>query len=141
MFLILIDAHSKWMDVHVMKKITTEATLVKMLVTFANHGFPEVLVTDNGSSFTSQEFKDFTQTAGIRHMFSPQYHPSSNGLAERAVQIFKRGMKAMCGGTIQNRVSRFLFRHRITPQLTTGRSPCELLNGRRLKQFSISKSK
>ena len=51
MFLILIDAHSKWMDVHVMQKITAEATRAKMHMTFANQGFPEVLVTDNGPTF------------------------------------------------------------------------------------------
>ena len=109
MFLILIDAHSKWMDVHVMQKITAEATRAKMHMTFANQGFPEVLVTDNGPTFTSKEFREFIQAAGIRHIFSPPYHPSSNGLAERAVQIFKQGMKSLSVGTIQNKVSRFCF--------------------------------
>ena len=39
----------------------------------------------------------------------------------------------MQGGTVETKVSRFLFRYRITPQSTTGQSPAELLMGRKLK--------
>ena len=64
-------------------------------------------------------------------MTSP-YHPSSNGLAERAVQTFKNGIKKL-EGDVQERISRFLFRYRVTPHSTTGLSPAELLMGRRLR--------
>ena len=53
---------------------------------FATHGLPEMLVTDNASYFTSQEFQDFAKLNGIRHVTSAPYHPAPNGLAERAVQ-------------------------------------------------------
>ena len=56
MFLILIDAHSKWMEVHMTKSSTSLATIEKMRSTFATLGLPEQLVTDNGTSFTSEEF-------------------------------------------------------------------------------------
>ena len=32
---------------------------------------------------------------GIRHVMVTPYHPSSNGLAERAVQVFKDAMKKL----------------------------------------------
>ena len=51
----------------------------------------------------------------------------SNGLAERAVQTFKNAMKKLSGGSVQDRVNRFLFRYRVTPQSTTGHSLAELL--------------
>ena len=59
------------------------------------------------------------------------YHPSSNGLAERAMQTFKQGLKKMKYGTLQTKISRFLFSYRTTPQSTTGVSPAELLMGRK----------
>lgn len=70
---------------------------------------------------------------GIQHITSAPYHPSSNGLAERAVQTFKEGVKKMKGGSIEARVSRFLFSYHITPQTTTGLSPAEMLMNRRLR--------
>lgn len=39
----------------------------------------------------------------------------------------------MQGGTLQSKLSRFLFRYRITPHSTTGISPAEMLFGKRLR--------
>ena len=52
---------------------------------FAVHGLPEVLVSDNGTAFTSAEFQNFVQRNVFRHITSAPYHPATNGLAERAV--------------------------------------------------------
>ena len=68
---------------------------------------------------------------GITHITTAPYHPSSNGLAERAVQTFKRGLKCTTGDSIQERLSKFLFTYRITPHTMTGVSPAELLMSRR----------
>ena len=69
---------------------------------------------------------------GIEHLRSTPYHPSSNGLAERAVQTVKTGVHKLVG-TLEVRLSRFLFKYRVTPQATTGIAPAELLIGRRLR--------
>ncbi len=70
---------------------------------------------------------------GIVHIKSAPYHPSTNGLAERAVQTFKQGIARISGTTLQERVSKFLYNYRITPHSVTGVAPCELLYGRRLR--------
>ena len=62
-------------------------------------------------------------------MFSPPYHPSSNGQAERAVQTVVKKME----GPLETRLARFLFKYRVTPQAATGIAPAELLMGRRLR--------
>ena len=133
MFLILIDSHSKWIDVHITSTSTTAVTIEKLQLTFSSLGLPEILVTDNGSSFTSSEFTDFVKANGIQHIKTVSYHPASNGLAERAVQTFKTCMKKLAGGSLQDRVNSFLFKYRTTPQTTTGISPAELLMGRKLR--------
>ena len=132
MFLILVDAYSKWLEVDIVPSATTQNTIPKLRSIFATHGLPEVLVTDNRTAFTSREFKEFTKRNGIQHLTTAPYHPSSNGLAERAVQTFKRAIeKSSSQADIQTRVSRFLFHYRTTPHTVTGTPPAELLMKRR----------
>ena len=99
---------------------------------FATLGLPEILVTDNWTNFTNAEFKEFFKANGIRHTRTAPYHPASDGLAERAVQSFKLGMKNITAGSLETQVARFLFSYRITSQTITGTSPSELLLGHRL---------
>ena len=76
MYLILIDAHSKWIEVHITTSTTSSITIEKMRSTFATFGIPETLVvTDNGSNFTSSEFEEFLKANGIRHIKTAPYHP------------------------------------------------------------------
>ena len=90
------------------------------------------MVTDNGPCFTSEEFETFLSRNGIRHVKTAPYHPASNGLAERAVQVFKTSFKKMREGTVADWLARVLFSYRITPHSTTGLSPAQLLCGRNL---------
>ena len=133
MYLILVDSHSKWLDAQVMQSITTAKTIEKLRSIFATHGLPKTIVSDNGPSFTSEDFKTFLRSNGVRHITSALYHPSTNGLAERAVQTVKRGLKQMVGASVEEKLSKFLHKYRITPHSTTGISPSELLMGRRLR--------
>ncbi|KAL5474437.1 hypothetical protein EMCRGX_G026383 [Ephydatia muelleri] len=60
MILLIMDAHSKWLEAHIVESsATSAATIQKMKASFASHGLPVTLVTDNGSIFTSQEFEYF----------------------------------------------------------------------------------
>ena len=133
MFLVIVDAHSKWLDVHLMSSISSAATIEKLRIVFATHGLPRKVVTDNGPSFTSAEFREFMSYNGITHVTTAPYHPSSNGLAERAVQTFKLGVKRTEGKSVQERLSNFLLTYRITPHTSTGVSPAQLLMKRRLR--------
>ena len=66
-------------------------------------------MTDNGPAFISHEFKTFVDMNGIVHIRSAPYHPSTNGLAERAVdQTLKEGMKHLKEGSLETRMARFL---------------------------------
>ena len=106
------------MEVHVVPSTSTKATYEKLRIIFATHGIPEKLVSDNGSGFTSQKYLLFMERNGIKHILTSPYHLSSNGLAERAVQTFKNGIRKL-EGDVQERISRFLFRYRVTPHSTT----------------------
>ena len=88
-FLVLVDAHSKWIEVVYMPSTTKASATIQVLRDiFAVHGLPVELVSDNGPPFASEEFATFTRQNGIRHIRSPPFHPSTNGAAERAVKTF-----------------------------------------------------
>ena len=133
MILVLIDAHSKWIDAFQMSHATSAATILHLRRVFAQHGIPDTIVTDNGSCFISAEFESFMIQNGIKHITSAPYHAATNGLAERAVQIIKRGLKKLRNGTMEERLSKILFQYRITPQSSTQETPAKLLNGREFK--------
>ena len=64
---------------------------------------------------------------------SAPYHPASNGLAERAVQTVKEGLLKMPGNCVTEKLQQVLFHYRLTPHSLTGRSPAEMLMGRKLR--------
>ena len=74
----------------------TSTVVIELLRTsFARFGIPETIVTDNGPCFVSEEIEMYFQMNGIKHITSAPYHPASNGLAERAVQVLKKGLKKL----------------------------------------------
>ena len=66
-FLLLIDAHSKRLEVHIVASTSSSVTINKLCDIFAIDGIPEQLVSDNGSVFTSNEFQQFMENNGINH--------------------------------------------------------------------------
>ena len=79
MFLLVADSYSKLIEAFPMSNSTSTATIEKLRATFATHGIPEIIVSDNGTCFTSSEFKSFMLNNKIRHITSAPYHPSTNG--------------------------------------------------------------
>ena len=133
MFLIVMDAHSKWLEAFAVKSSSSSAVIHCLRALFARFGMPDTLVSDNGTGFISEEFKEFLQLNGIRHVTSSPYYPASNGLAERAVQIIKSGLRKMREGSVGDCLARVLFSYRTTPHSTTAVTPAELMFGRTLQ--------
>ncbi|KAG1952324.1 gag-pol fusion protein [Pimephales promelas] len=127
-----LSGHVKPVRGHVMHHLRRKCTIGTVINTlgllFATHGLPDVIVSDNGASFTSAEFQEFAERNGIRHVTTAPYHPSSNGQAERMVQTTKEALK----GEWQTRLARFLLSQHVTPNSSTGKSPAEFLMNRRL---------
>lgn len=131
-FLVIVDAHSKWIEILPTKSITSTVTIKLMRKVFCRYGLPVTLVTDNGTNFTSDEFETFMVKNGIHHIKSAPYQPSTNGQAENLVKSFKAFLKAN-NYEWEVGLDKFLFRYRITPHTTTGVTPSELMFGRKLR--------
>ena len=114
MISVIVDSYSKWIEAHVVTTATATATINKLRLTFATHGLPDIIVSDNGANFTSEEFAAFMKSNGIKHVRTAPHHPASNGLAERVVQTVKEGLRKQQGETLEIRLAKVLFHHRLT---------------------------
>ena len=94
MFFIVMDAHSKWPEVHIMSSTTAAKTITVLQELFTRYGLPQQLVSDNGPQFVAEEFSTFLRLNGVKHIKCAPYHPASKGAAERMVQTMKQSLKA-----------------------------------------------
>ena len=135
MLLVLIDSHSKWLEVCMLTKITANVTIATLREIFARNGIPREFVSDNGPQFVSQEFHHFMTDNGILHIRSSPYHPASNGAAERLVQTVKKALSTGIreGVTLDRTLATFLLQYHNTPHPTTGVAPSSLFLQRTLR--------
>jgi transposase InsO family protein len=131
-FLILIDSHSKWVEVAETGGSLTASTTIKHLKKwFAAQGLPAVLVSDNAACFLSLEFQTFLSKNLIKHTTSAPVYPATNGQAERTVQTVKNMLQKLPVNEWEEKLPDLLLTLRTTPT-SDGRSPSEILNGRKL---------
>ena len=131
--LLMVDAFSRKIWCHYLGTDTTAATTCAVLFNWfcAETGSPTTLVSDNGPQFTSKFFENKMKIWNIKHVLSPPYHPQSNGLAERGVQLVKDRLKKM---DVSNKaidlyvsLAQICKVHGLTPHSSTDRCPYELI--------------
>jgi len=133
-FMVVVDSYSKWSEVVITKQNTSIFTVEKLREMFCRYGLIDVLVTDNGRQFKSQEFKTFTEINEIKHVLTAPGHHSTNGQAEIFVKVLKKSILATfdkdCHGSSETITNRFLADYRNSPHCTTGETPAKLFFGK-----------
>ena len=61
---------------------------------YTSYGYPSIHITDNGSPFNSESFKNYSLKNGIQHCKAYLYHPQANP-AERLMKPIGKTMKAV----------------------------------------------
>ena len=128
---VIVDAYSKYPCVYATSSTSTKSTTDLLDDACAHFGYPHTIVSDNATTFTSEEFKSWCAERGITHLSGAPYHPQTNGAAERLVQTFKQALRKS-KGPVRAALSLFLMQYRRTP-LPSGSSPSELLIGRQIR--------
>jgi len=88
-FLVTVDYYSRFFELDKLGSTTSTAVIDKLKATFARHGIPETVISDNGPQYSSGEFATFARTWEFKHTTTSPYYPQSNGLAEKSVQTAK----------------------------------------------------
>ena len=125
-YLVQVDYYSRYIDVTYLPSLTSATVIGKLKNFFSHHGVPETFVSDNGTQFSSAEFRTFADRWNFSHVTSSPHYPQSNGAAERAVKTVKEILR-------QDDIFLALLSYRSTPISDLGTSPAELAMGRKLR--------
>ena len=120
----MVDTTTKWVEIILVKEANSAQTIQALNTIFARLGWPIQIWSDNGTTFTSEEFRGFRESKRIRQIFSAPFHPRSNGEAERVVRTFKSMLKKVnpAKSEVMSAVSDMLLTYRTTPH--TRRQAC-----------------
>lgn len=92
-YLITVDHYSDYFDIDELTSLSSATIIKACKKNFARFGRPQIVSTDNGVQFISEEFQRFALDWGFKHTVSAPYHQQANGKAESAVKIAKLLLK------------------------------------------------
>ena len=111
--LVVADSSSGWLEADLCRNRTTITIIDRLHAFFARFGVPNVIVSDDAPESTYQQFRSWLEAISCRLLHTREYHPQSNGLAERMVRVVKDAMKcynpAKC--SVQAFIHRLLMVH------------------------------
>jgi len=132
-FAVLVDTYSDFIEVCPLKDQTSTTLITGMKQSFATHGVPALLISDNGPNYASQEFKQFAHDWCFNHVTSSPHHHKSNGKAESAVKIVKKIIKRAWRNNEDHWAALLEWRNSITPNMKS--SPAQRLMSRRTRSL------
>jgi transposase InsO family protein len=134
--LVAVDKFTKWVDAApVTTQDSTAAINFIMSIVFC-FGVPHSIITDNGTNFTSKEFKSYYESMGIKLKFASVAHPKTNGQVEKANGLICNGIKKRLLAPLEkdkhawvDELPSLLGSLRITPNAATQETPFFLVHG------------
>ncbi|KAK3876712.1 hypothetical protein Pcinc_018524 [Petrolisthes cinctipes] len=141
-----VDDYSGVIMVYFLKhKSDTVAATERFLADSAPYGHDKKIRTDNGTEFTSAEFRSLLVKNCIKHEFSAPYSPHQNGTAERSWRtLFEMARCMLLGAKLPKKLWKYALRTAAyirnrcyNPR--TGKTPFEIMTGEKpnLKNMKI----
>uniref|UniRef100_A0A8C5MDW1 Gypsy retrotransposon integrase-like protein 1 n=1 Tax=Leptobrachium leishanense TaxID=445787 RepID=A0A8C5MDW1_9ANUR len=129
--LTVVDYATRYPEAVALSNIQADTVADGLLQVFSRVGFPQEILSDQGSQFTAELTQQLWRLCGVKALHSAPYHPQTNRLCER----FNGTLKQLIRAYTQERkdLPHLLFAYREVPQKSTGFSPFELLYGRRVR--------
>ena len=134
--LVAVDHYTKWTEVFPLKAATGKViacTIARQL--FSRYGAPKVLLSDNGSQFTSKALQSICAHWGVQQLFITPYHPQTNW-----VERVNRNLKSMMRAYVEDdhrtwdiHIAEFAFALNTAKHETTGVEPSMLMLKRQIR--------
>ena len=95
---------------------------------YADYGFPDIQISDNGPPFGSKSMKEYTEARGIKTQFSAPYFPSQNP-AETFMTTLGKAMKISKHdrASEEKAIKDTLKTYRQTPHISTSIPPANFI--------------
>jgi transposase InsO family protein len=133
--LVAVDKFTKWVKAAPVttQDSTTAINFIKSIV--FRFGVPHNIITDNGTNFTSKEFKSYCESMGIKLKFASVAHPKTNGQVKKANGLICNGIKKRLLAPLEkakhawvDELPSVLWSLRTTPNAATQETPFFLVH-------------
>jgi hypothetical protein len=134
--LVAVDKFTKWVEAAPVttQDSTAAINFIKSIV--FRFGVPHSIITDNGTNFTSKEFKSYNESMGIKLKFASVAHPKINGQVEKANGLICSGITKRLLAPLEkakhtwvDELHSVLWSLRTTPNVATQETPFFLVHG------------
>jgi hypothetical protein len=134
--LVAVEKFTKWVEeAPVTTQDSTAAINFIKSIVFCSR-VPHNIITDNGTNFTSKEFKNYYKSLGIKLKFASVAHPKMNGQFEKANGLICNGIKKRLLAPLEkskhawvDELPSVLWSLRTTPNTATQETPFFLVHG------------
>jgi transposase InsO family protein len=92
-YLLIVDYYSSFFEINQLSTTTSSKVIEICKQHFSRYGIPEVVVSDNGTQYSSELFKNFAKEYQFDHVTSSPGFAQSNGKAEKTLQIANNFLK------------------------------------------------
>jgi hypothetical protein len=134
--LMAVDKFTKWIEA---AQVTTQdsTAAINFIKSIIFHfGVPHNIITDNGTDFTSKEFKNYCESMGIKLKFASVAHPKRNRQVKKANGLICNGIKKRLLAPLEkakhawvDELPSVLWSLRTTPNVATQETPLFLVHG------------
>ncbi|KAM1755466.1 hypothetical protein ACFX12_007793 [Malus domestica] len=131
--LVATDYFTKWVEAKLYAELTSKEVcdfVEEHIMT--RYGVPEMIITDNGTIFTAERFKEYTASLKIRLEQSTPYYPQANGQVEAnnkvLIGILEKIIKER-PGMWHLKLNEALWAYRTSFRSVTGTTPYALTYG------------
>jgi transposase InsO family protein len=133
---VAVDKFTKWVEAAPVttQDSTAAISFIKSIV--FRFGVSYSIITDNGTNFTSKEFKSYCDGLGIKLKFASVAHPKTNGQVKKANGLICSGIKKRLLAPLEKAKSTWveelpsvLWSLRTTPNAATQETPFFLVHG------------
>ena len=134
--LVAVDKFTKWIEAIPITSSTASTAVNFIRSIIFRFGVPNNIITDNGTNFTAEEFKDFCEDQGIKLNYASVAPPQSNGQVEKANGLVCKGIKKRLFTPLRRAVGAWveelpsvLWSLRTTPNRSTQYTPFFMVYG------------
>jgi transposase InsO family protein len=133
---VVVDKFTKWIEVKPAASITAAKVVEFIREIMYRFGIPNNIISDNGTQFTTREFKDFCVDSGIKINYASVSHLQSNSQVDRSNDMILQGLKSRIFNRIKpyagewvNDLPSVLWALHTTPNHAMGHTPFSLVYG------------